>query len=55
MEHRSDEDHIHCSSETVLVDDPKKKTQKLKLAKCIKCGRLNPFRPESKGIQYTAI
>jgi len=21
----------------------------------MKCGRLNPFRPESKGIQYTAI
>jgi hypothetical protein len=32
-----------------------KKLQKLKLAKCMKCGRLNPFRPKSKGIQFTAI
>jgi hypothetical protein len=50
LEHRSDEDHINCSSETVFADDQKKKTQKLKFAKCMKCCRLNHFRPESKGI-----
>jgi len=36
LDHRSDEDHIHRSSETVFSDDPKKKTQKLKLAKFMK-------------------
>ena len=29
--------------------------KKLKFAKCMKCGRLNPFRPKSKGMQFTAI
>ncbi|PVX24735.1 MAG: hypothetical protein CW716_09420 [Candidatus Bathyarchaeum sp.] len=55
MEDRSGEGHIRGSSKAVFAGAHKKKLQKLKLAKCMKCGRLNPFRPESKGIKYTAI
>jgi predicted transcriptional regulator len=36
LEHRSDEGNIHRSSLTVFADDHKKKTQELKLAKCMK-------------------
>ena len=32
-----------------------KKREKLKFAKCTRCGRLNPFRPKTKGMQFTTI
>jgi len=32
-----------------------KKRKKLKFAKCMKCGRFSPFRPKSKGMQFTAF
>jgi hypothetical protein len=32
-----------------------KKLQKLQFAQCLQCGRLNFFRPKSKGMQSTAM
>ena len=32
-----------------------KKLEKLKFIKCTNCGRLNPFRPKSKSMQFTTI
>ena len=54
MEDRSCEGFIRVSSEAIFVVTHRKELQKLNLAKCMKYGRLNPFRPKSKGIQYTA-
>ncbi len=55
MDFESGEGYIYGMFEAVFDVVHGKKTQKLKFAKCTKCGRLNPFRPKSKGIQFTAI
>ena len=53
MEDRSCEGFIRVSSEAIFVVTHRKELQKLNLAKCMKYGSINPFRPKSKGIQYT--
>jgi DNA-directed RNA polymerase subunit RPC12/RpoP len=51
----SGEGHIHGMFEAVSDVVQGKKLQKRKFAKCMKCGRLNLFRPKSKAIQFNAI
>ena len=51
----SGEGYIYDMFEAVFDVVHGKKLQKRKFAKCMKCGRLNLFRPKSKGIQFTAI
>lgn len=52
----SGEGYIYDMFEAVCDVVHGNKQQKRKfVAKCMKCGRLNLFRPQSKGIQFTAI
>ena len=55
MDVRSGKGQIYGMSEDVFDVAKEKGLKKLRLAKCMKCGRLTPFRPKSKGIQFTAI
>ncbi|MDH5689813.1 MAG: hypothetical protein OEY81_00070 [Candidatus Bathyarchaeota archaeon] len=55
MDLESGEGYIYDMFEAVVDVVHGKKLEKLKFAKCTKCGRLNPFRPKSKGMQFTAI
>jgi hypothetical protein len=55
MDLESGEDYIYDMFEAVVDVVNGKKREKLKFAKCSKCGRLNPFRPRSKGMQFTAL
>ena len=51
----SGNDDVYNIFEAVVDVVHGKKQQKLKLAKCGKCGRYNTFRPKSKGLQQTAL
>jgi hypothetical protein len=55
MDLESGEGYVYDMFEAVVDVVHGKKRKKLKFAKCAKCGRLNPFRPRSKGIQFTAL
>lgn len=55
MDFGSGDDYIYGMFEAVVDVVHGKKQRKLKLAKCPKCGRLNAFRPKSKGMQFTAM
>ena len=51
----SGEDYVYGMFEAVIDVVHGKKHEKLKFAKCMKCGRLNSFKPKSKGMQLTAL
>ena len=55
MDFASGDDYIYSMFEAVVDVVHGKKREKLQFAKCQKCGRLNPFRPKSKGMQSTAM
>ena len=55
MDFESGQSDVYNMFEAVVDVVHGKKGEKLKFAKCMKCGRLNPFRPKSKGMQFTAI
>ena len=55
MDFASGDGYIYSMFEAVVDVVHEKKRKKLKFAKCPQCGRLNPFRPKSKGMQFTAM
>lgn len=55
LDFESGDDYVYSMFETVIDVVHGKKRDKLQFAKCPKCGRLNPFRPKSKGVQSTAM
>jgi DNA-directed RNA polymerase subunit RPC12/RpoP len=55
LDFESGEGYIYDMFEAVFDVVHGKKPKKLKFAKCMNCSRLNPFRPKSKGTQFTAI
>ena len=55
MDFESGQSDVYNMFEAVVDVVHGKKREKLKFAKCMKCGRLNPFRPKSKAMQFTAI
>lgn len=55
MDFASGDEYVYSMFETVVGVVHGKKREKLQFAKCPKCGRLNPFRPKSKGMQSTTM
>ncbi len=56
MDFESGDGYVYNLFESVIDVVHGKKRKKLKFAKCMKCGRLSPFRPKSKkGMQFTAL
>jgi hypothetical protein len=55
LDFESGDEYIYGMFEAVVDVVHGKKRDKLRFAKCPKCGRLNPFRPKSKGMQFTAM
>lgn len=55
MDIESGESYIYNMFEAVVDVVHGKKLGKLKFVKCTNCGRLNPFRPKSEGMQFTVI
>lgn len=55
MDFASGDGYIYSMFEAVVDVVHGKKREKLQFAKCLQCGRLNPFRPKSKGMQFTAM
>ena len=55
LDFESDEGYVYNLFEAVVDVVHGKKRKKLAFAKCTKCGRLSPFRPKSKGMQFTAL
>jgi predicted RNA-binding Zn-ribbon protein involved in translation (DUF1610 family) len=55
LDFESGDDYVYGMFEALIDVVHGKKREKLQFAKCPKCGRLNPFRPKSTGIQSTAM
>jgi len=55
LDFESGDDYVYNMFEAVIDAVHGKKREKLKFAKCMKCGRSSPFRPKSNGMQFTAF
>ena len=55
LDFESGEGYVYSMFEAVIDVVHGKKLQKLQFVKCMKCGRVNSFRPKSKGMQFTAV
>jgi hypothetical protein len=55
LDFESGDEYVYSMFEAVIGVVHGKKREKLRFAKCPNCGRLNPFRPKSKGMQFTAM
>jgi DNA-directed RNA polymerase subunit RPC12/RpoP len=55
LDFESGDDYVYNVFEALIDVVHGEKTKKLQMAKCLKCGRLNSFRPKSKSMQLIAL
>ena len=55
MDFESGDGYVYDIFKAVIDVVFEEKSKKIQLAKCMICNRLNSFRPNSKGMQFTAL